>query len=177
MSKNIVILSGSPRKNGNSEKLVTAFKDGAESTGKTVTVFRASHMKVGGCVGCEFCIENKGKCSLKDGMAQILDVLHNADAVVLASPVYYFSFTAQLKTMIDRMYPLISNSRKRAALLLTCADESSDTATGAIAIYDRMVKYYEWDNAGIVIATGVEHLGDIGGKCELEDVKKLGCEI
>jgi len=170
MSKNIVILSGSPRKNGNSKKLVAKFKEGAESAGNTVTVFRTAHMKIGGCIGCEYCLKNEGKCSLKDDMTEILDALHKADAVVWASPIYYFSFTAQLKSAIDRMYPLINDSAKRTALLLTCAEETSDTAAGALAIYDRIVKYYEWDNAGIVIATGVEFMNDIDGRDELEQV-------
>ena len=177
MNKNIVILSGSPRRNGNSEKLVAAFKEGAESAGKTVTVFRTAHMKIKGCSGCEYCHESGGKCSIKDDMTEVLDAIGKANAVVFVSPIYYFSFSAQLKTAIDRMYPLRDVKGKQAALLLTCAEETIDTATGALTIYQRIVKYYEWEDVGIVIATDVEHIGDIDGCEELEEARKLGRTI
>jgi len=174
MNKNIVVLSGSARKNGNSEKLIASFKEGAESVGKNVTVFRVADMAIGGCVGCEYCIDNEGKCSLKDDMTIILDALSKTDVIVWASPIYYFSFTAQLKAVIDRMYPLINDKPKQTALLLVCADDDIDTAAGALAIYHRTIKYYNWSSVGIVIATEVEHLGDIDGKPVLEEARQLG---
>lgn len=178
MGENIVILSGSPRKRGNTETLLAAFRAGAEAAGKTVTVFPVAHMKIATCSGCEYCLENPRKCALADDMAEILNALYNADVIVWASPVYYFSVTAQLKAAIDRMYPLQSEKVKRAALLLTCADEDVDTAAGALAIYERTLRYYKWDDAGVLIATGVEHLGDIDTKQEiLEQARKLGQEI
>ena len=177
MSKNIVVLSGSPRKSGNTETLVAAFKEGAESAGKTVTVFRTAHIKISACTGCEYCIGDTKACTIKDDMTEVLEALHNADVVVWASPIYYFSLTAQLKAAIDRTYPLRSESAKRTALLLTCADESSDTAEGALTIYQKTVEYYGWDNAGVIIATGVEHIGDIAGHTALVQAKKLGQAI
>ena len=177
MSKNIVILSGSPRIAGNSEKLVTAFKEGAESSGNIVRIFRTAHMKINGCTGCEHCQQHKSECVLKDDMIEILDALREADVVVWASPVYYFSVTAQLKAAIDRMYSLISEKAKQTVLLLTCADESSDTAAGAFAMYERILKYYKWIDAGIIIATGVESINDIDGRDELKQARKLGMNI
>ena len=177
MAKKIVILTGSPRVDGNSEKLVAAFKTGAESSGKTVTVFRTADMKIGGCRGCVYCQDNRGKCAQTDDMAEVLAGLHEADAIVFASPVYFFSFTAQLKLAIDRMYPLKEGNAKQAAILLACADETTDTAEGAMAIYQRIVEYYGWNDAGVIIAAGVEDIGDIDGKIELENAKRLGAEI
>jgi multimeric flavodoxin WrbA len=177
MSKNIVILSGSPRPNGNSEKLVTMFKEGAESVGKTVTVFRTAYMKFGGCMGCAHCVENKGSCVIQDGMTEALSAIQQADAVVWASPIYYFSVTGQLKLAIDRMFPLATGCSKRMALLLTCADDESDTAAGALAMYHRTVTYYDWDNAGIIIATNVWNVNDIDGHESLELARKLGQDI
>ena len=134
-------------------------------------------MKIGACIGCEYCLEYKGKCTLRDDMSEVLDALYKADAVVWASPVYYFSLTAQLKAAIDRTYPLINRNVKRAALLLTCAYQSSDTAAGALAIYHGTVKYYEWVDAGVIIAAGVEHINDIEGREELEQARALGHAI
>jgi len=177
MCKSIVILSGSPRKSGNSETLAAAFKEGAESAGAAVTVFQTAHMAIGGCIGCEYCSKNPGKCALNDDMAEILEALHKADVIVWVSPVYYFSITAQLKAAIDRTYPLVSQGVKQTVLLLTCADESSDTAEGALAIYQKTVQYYDWHDAGVIIATGVENIGDIAGHDALAKAQKLGQEI
>ena len=177
MPKNIVILSGSPRKGGNTEQLVNAFKTGVETAGKTVTVFQTANLNIKGCIGCEYCLNNPGKCALKDDMADVLTALQEADIIVWASPVYYFSVTAQLKAAIDRTYPLINENPKQVVLLLTCADHSSDTAEGALAIYHKTIEYYEWFDAGVIIATGVEHIGDIVGHAALEEAHKLGLEI
>ena len=96
---NIVLLSGSPRKGGNTDRLAAAFIEGAESAGKSVTLFRVADMKIGGCLGCGHCFEEKGVCVQKDDMVGILNALGKADTIVLASPVYYFSVTAYSRNM------------------------------------------------------------------------------
>jgi len=128
MSNSIVLLSGSPRKGGNTDRLAAAFMEGAESAGKTITLFRVADMKIGGCLGCGHCFEEKGVCVQKDDMPEILDALRKADALVLASPVYYFGATAQIKLAIDRTYALLCEKTpiKRAALLMTCGDSTAD---------------------------------------------------
>lgn len=177
MGKNIVILSGSPRKQGNTAQLIGAFQEGAYAAGNLVQVFSVAHKNIQPCIGCGYCIESPGECSLKDDMAEVLEALHAADVVVWASPVYYFSVTAQLKAAIDRTYPLVNERERKAALLLTCADESADTAEGALAIYKKTIDYYNWHDAGIVIATGVEDVGDICGHEALVLARVLGEEI
>lgn len=186
MSKNIVILSGSPRKGGNTDLLVEAFKDGAESAGKSVALFRVADMKIGGCTGCEYCLtKEKAVCFQKDDMPQILDALREADAMVLASPVYYFNVTAQLKLAIDRIYAISSAEKriKRAALLMTCADADSGTAKGALGMFENWIEYQnahfepKWENAGILIVTGVHKGGAIAGRDELGQAIALGREI
>ena len=179
LSKNIVILSGSPRKGGNTDILAAAFKEGAESAGKSVTLFRVADMKIGGCVACEFCHKEKGSCFQKDDMTQILDALRKADALVLASPVYYMSVSAQLKLAIDRVYALAHEAKsiKRAAMLLVCADDDSSTAEGAVGMYEGWLDYEKWEDAGILIVTGLHNPGEIAGREELEKAKALGCDI
>ena len=180
MSKNIVVLSGSPRKGGNTDKLAAAFKEGAESAGKTVTLFRVADMNVSGCRACEYCFENKGVCIQQDDMAQIIEALRNADAVVWASPVYYFTMSAQLKLAIDRHYALVKEGMpiKRTALLMTCADDTIEVAEGAIATFKQNAKYHNWEDAGILIVTGVHNVNDIDGReNELGQARKLGQEI
>ena len=179
MSNNIVLLSGSPRKDGNTDRLAAAFVKGAESAGKNVTLFRVADMKIGGCRGCGHCFEEKGVCVQKDDMLGILNSLRKADALVLASPVYYFGVTAQIKLAIDRMYALISEKApiKRAALLMTCGDSSADAAEGAVIMYNRIRSYSKWEDAGVIIAAGLHKPDEIEGRCELEQAWNLGQEI
>ena len=179
MSDNIVILSGSPRRGGNTDRLAAAFKDGAVSAGKNVTLFRVADMKIGGCLGCGHCFEEKGVCVQKDDMIQILNALRKADALVLASPVYYFGATAQIKLAIDRTYALLSEKTpiKRAALLMTCGDSTDAAAEGAVVMYNRIRQYSKWDDAGVIIAAGLHKPDDIDGRAELEQARKLGREI
>ena len=179
VSNNIVILSGSPRKGGNTDTLAAAFKEGAESAGKSVTLFRVADMKIGGCQGCEVCFKQNGVCVQKDDMPQILNVLRKADALVLASPVYYFNVTAQLKLAIDRIYALLREKKtiKRAVLLMACGDDDSGVAKGAVGMYKEWLSYEEWEDAGVIIATGVHKPGEIAGHKALEQAKALGRDI
>jgi multimeric flavodoxin WrbA len=179
MSNTIVVLSGSPRKSGNTDKLADAFVNGARSREKTVTLFRVADMTIGGCRGCGYCFENKGVCVQKDDMFQILDVLRKADAIVFASPVYYFDMSAQLKLAIDRTYALLKENIpvKRAALLMTCGDKSADAAEGAVVTYNHILSFQKWDNAGVIVAPGLHAKDDINGRKELEMAGKLGREI
>ena len=176
MSKKIVVLSGSPRKEGNTERLAAAFIEGAKSAGKSVMVFRAADMKIGGCLGCCHCFEEKGVCIQKDDMASILKALVTADALVLVSPVYYFDMTAQLKLALDRTFALLSVGTpiKKAALLMTCGDDSEKVANGAVTTYKDICSYSEWEDAGVIIAPGLHKPVEIDGRVELEQARKLG---
>ena len=179
MSKNIVVFSGSPRKGGNTDILAAAFVNGAESAGKTVRLFRVADMQIGGCKGCNHCFEEKGVCVQKDDMPQILDALRIADAIVFASPIYYFSVSAQIKLAIDRTYALLSIKTpvKTVALLLTCGDSGTKVAEGAVAMYKNICFFSKWKDAGIVIATNLHEPGEIEGRDELEKARVLGREI
>jgi multimeric flavodoxin WrbA len=176
MSKNILVLSGSPRRGGNTEKLAVAFLEGAE--GKNVTLFRVADLKIGGCRGCGLCLRNDHTCVQKDDMPKILDALKNADALVLASPVYYFGLTGQLKTAIDRFYALLGTmGTKRAALLLTCGNPDVKVADATIAHFTAMSAFLGWENVGTVTVPGLHGKDDIIGNALLADAKRLGKEI
>ena len=179
MSYNIVVLAGSPRKGGNTDRLAEAFIDGAKAAGKSLEVFRTADMKIGGCLGCEYCFKEKGVCVQKDDMSAILESLKKADALVLASPVYFFDMTAQLKLAIDRTFALLSVGVpiKKAALLMTCGDDSADAANGAVLAYRNTCSYSKWEDAGVIIATGLHDPGEIDGRAELDKARALGQSI
>lgn len=101
MGKKILILSGSPRKGGNSETLCAQFAKGAQEAGHTVELIRLHTKKLGFCTACYAC-KKTGVCVQKDDMAGILEKMGAADVIVLSTPVYFYQMTAQMKTLIDR---------------------------------------------------------------------------
>jgi putative NADPH-quinone reductase len=179
MGKNIVILSGSPRKGGNTDMLVDAFIKGAESAAKTVTLFRVAKMKIGGCLDCGYCTAHKNECSQKDDMPQILAALQSADTVVFASPIYYAGVTAQLKAVIDRFFPFHKGGHTpwtKSALLLTCGNPNPDMANPTIAMFEAF-RGVGVEDGGVVIASGIVERGGVAGSAVLGEAEKLGREI
>jgi multimeric flavodoxin WrbA len=111
-------------------------------------------------------------------MVPILDALRKADALVLTSPVYYFGVTAQLKLVIDRFFVLYNEGMpvKRAALLMTCGDAET-AAMSSISMFRQISALLKWEEAGIVIAPGLHNPGEIEGRDELEQARRLGADI
>ena len=104
----ILILNGAARKNGSTAGLIKAFTDGAEKNGSSVREFYLQDMNIKGCLGCDSCSKNKqitkNPCIQKDDMSLINEAFMNADVVVFASPVYFWTITGTLKTAADRLY-------------------------------------------------------------------------
>lgn len=181
MGKKIIVLNGSPRKNGNTSALVKAFRDGAESAGHTVTEFWLGGMKINGCRGC--CAGGKNPespCVQKDDMEQIYPAYKEADVVVLASPLYYWTISGQLKCAFDRLFavaecdPNYTNPRKESALLMAAEGNGFEET---VYWYDRLMGHIGWKDCGKVLCGGVMAVGDIEGKPELEEARKLGASI
>jgi multimeric flavodoxin WrbA len=101
----ITVLTGSPRKNGNSAYLTEQFINGAKDAGHEVFKFDCAHHKIAGCSACNHCGMN-GDCALKDDFEIVRPHIVAADMVVFVSPMYYFGISAQLKTVIDRFYSI-----------------------------------------------------------------------
>lgn len=122
MRKKVLILSATPRKGGNSEILCEEFERGAKEAGNTVELIRLREQDIRYCTGCGVC-NSTHRCVQKDGMARILDKMVSADAIVLATPVYFYTMDAQLKTLIDRTVPrYLEISNKDFYFIVTAAD-------------------------------------------------------
>lgn len=178
MSKKIIILNGSPRKNGNTSGLIEAFTKGAERVGNTVTCFNLQQMEIHPCMGCF----GGGKtpespCVQKDDMEQIYPAYREADVVVLASPLYYWSVSGQLKCAFDRLFavaecdPGYLNPPKEAVLLMAAEGNGFEET---VYWYERLMEHLKWKDRGKVLAGGVMDIGDIAGKPVLERAGKLG---
>lgn len=182
MAKNIVILNGSPRKNGNTSALVKAFAEGAESAGHTVTEFFLGGMDIHGCKGCFGGHSSKEcPCAQQDDMNKIYPVIKTSDVVVLATPLYYWNMSGQLRTAIDRLFALeegdgnLLRDNGRASALLMAAEGHGfeDVAL----YYDHLMEHLRWKNLGHVLAGGNGDVGDIEGKPELKEAYELGRAI
>lgn len=100
--KKVLIISSTPRKNGNSEKLCKQFKQGAKDSGNEVEFIRLADKKINYCIACYAC-KSLGKCFQNDDMNELAEKMKLADVIVLATPIYFFSMSGQLKVFIDRM--------------------------------------------------------------------------
>ena len=182
MSKRIVILNGSPRRNGNTSTLVKAFTEGAESAGNTVTEFFLDGMDIHGCKGCFGGHSSKEcPCVQKDDMAQIYPAVKQCDMVVLATPLYYWNMSGQLRTAIDRLFALEEGDEKllrghnRASALLMAAEGHG--FEDVLTYYNHLVEHLRWKNLGHVLAGGNMNVGDIKGKTEIQAAFDLGKSI
>ena len=167
MSKKILVITGSPRKNGNSFAMTDAFIRAAEAKGHTVTRFDAAMMKIGGCRACETCYSTGKACSFDDDFNTIAPAILEADAIVFTMPVYWYSIPAQIKGVIDRIYSLVIGGKDIAGkecALITCCKEKDMTVTGGVRIpIERTTALGKWKMVGEVLIPGVLKPGDVDG--------------
>ena len=182
MGKKIVVLNGSPRKTGNTAALVREFTRGAEAAGHTVTEFFLDGMEIHGCKGC-FGGRSSRECPCvqQDDMSRIYPAVRESDVVVLASPLYYWNMSGQLRTAVDRLFALEEGDGNllrgcgRASCLLMAAEGNG--FEDVRAYYDHLMEHLRWKNLGHVLAGGNMDTGDIAGKPELQAAYDLGRSI
>ena len=176
---NILILSGSPRKGGNTELLVEAFGKGA-SQKHHVEVVSVHDYKVNPCMGCNACFKNENNaCIQKDDMSLIYDKMVVADMLVIASPVYFYGLSAQLKAVIDRFHNPIRDTYhiKKTALLLVGAASLPELFDGILAQYRLCLNFFKLEDAGRVLVRGVKDKGDIQNTEAIQKANELGLNI
>lgn len=149
---NVLILQASPRANGNTAWMAEEYRKAAEAAGHAATVVDVAHKKIAGCLACEWCHgKGEGQCVQKDDMQALSPLLAEADALVLASPIYYFGMAAQIEAPIQRVYNVGKPAKvKKMALLLS--SYSPDVYDGATAQYRGICAYWEVEDTGVVTA-------------------------
>ena len=156
----ILILQGSPRAKGNTAWMAEEFKKAAEAAGHEVTLVDVSRKKIAGCLACEYCHgKGNGTCVQKDDMQELYPLLAEAECLVLASPIYYFTMSAQIQAAIQRFYAIWKPAKvKKTALLLS--SHSPNVYDGAIAEYKGIISFCGYEDAGIVTAKADEQKTD-----------------
>lgn len=179
MSKTILILSGSPRKHGNSDVLCDEFAKGAIEAGNKVEKVFLRNKKIGYCTACYYCRDHEGICAIKDDMTHILELMHQADVIVLASPVYFYSIDAQMKTVIDRtvaQWTKIMN--KEFYYIMTCAEENSSAMDCTLECFRGLAICLNGSQEkGVIYGTGVYEAGSVKTKHTMQETYEMGKNV
>ena len=178
MSK-IVVLMGSPRKGGNTDLLASAFAEGA-SAKHEVKVIRVADYKINPCIGCNACFAKEDhSCFQKDDMAKIYEKLKQADTLVIASPVYFYGLSAQLKALVDRLHNPIRNEFhfKKLGLILVGADTLPALFDPILLQYKMTMEYFHLESIGTVLVRGAANKGDVQKTDGLKLARELGEKV
>lgn len=174
----VLAICASPRKGGNSDVLCDQFLKGASEKGNEVEKINLSGMNISPCVACYGCTKSH-QCVKKDDMAQIQQELIDADVIVLATPVYFYSMDAQMKIMIDRCLPRYQEIRnKDFYYIITAADPEQSAADETIAGlrgYLRCLSSAK--EKGIIYGTGTWDKGDVYCHPSFEKAYAMGKTI
>ena len=179
MSKKVLIISTSLRKNSNSDMLANAFLQGAENSGNLVEIIRLADKKIGFCKGCLACQKTQ-KCVIRDDANAIAEKMRTADVIVFATPIYYYEMSGQMKTLLDRANPLFTAdySFRDVYLLTTAADTENGTDVRAINGLEGWIECFPKARlAGTVSAGGVNGIGEIEGHEALNKAYEMGKSI
>lgn len=180
MTKKILILNGSPREKGNSSTLSSQAAAGAAAAGASVETLYLHRLNINPCDACDSCLNTSGECVIQDDMVGVYPKVAEADVIVLVSPIYWFTYSAQLKLCIDRWYAFQGVSwdvfkGKTFALILAYGDEDLESSGGinAVKTVETMCRFLKADLAGVVHGS----LSAIGDAQKHPDLMKQAFEL
>lgn len=184
-SQNVLVLLGSPRKDGSSAFLARELAEGARSAGAEVEEVAIQDLAIRPCTACEGCHRKGGRgCVIEDDMGPLYGKLSRADAIVFASPIYWFTFSAQTKLVIDRLYAFEGPEGnalrgKRIGILLTYGDRDPvrSGAVNALRTFEDMFRYIGAEIVGRVYGTGFDPK-EVGATEDLaREARELGVKL
>ena len=176
---NVIVLVGSMRKGGNTDLLAQAFVEGARKN-NVVEVVSVADYKINPCIGCNSCFEREGnKCFQNDDMPKVYEKLREADMVVIASPVYFYGISAQLKAIVDRLHTPMRNEFqiKKLALILVGAASLPELFDAIKLQYQLIFDFFHLENAGMVLVKGAKDKGDVKNGEGLKEAYELGLSL
>ena len=177
--KNVLVISTSPRKGGNSESLALEFAKGAEEAGNKVETVFFREKNIGFCKGCLACTKTN-RCVIKDDAAELVEKMLAADVIAFATPIYYYEMSGQMKTLLDRGNPMYSAdySFRDIYLLSAAAEEVENVPKRAVSGLEGWIECFPKSHlAGTVFAGGVNAVGDIKGHSALNKAYEMGKAI
>lgn len=174
----ILVISSSPRKNGNSDILCDEFVRGAKENNHEVEKIWIGNKKFGFCQACYYC-KDTGVCFQKDEVNAILAKLLSVDILVLSTPIYFYDMAGQLKTFIDRVLPVYDRIPiKDVYLIATCADERKSSLDAAIAGVQGFVDCLNNAKfAGIIYGTSAWNMDDVKTTSAMKEAYEMGKKV
>jgi multimeric flavodoxin WrbA len=177
--KKTLILSASPRIGGNSDALCDEFAKGVSEAGNPVEKIRIADRKIGFCIACYACKETH-ECKQQDDMAEILNKMINADVIVLATPVYFYTMRAQMKTLIDRTLPRYTEMmNKEFYYIATMADTDNsamDRTFEGLRGFAMECLYGAKEN-GVIYGSGAWQIGDVQKTAAMKKAYEMGKKV
>lgn len=176
--KKVLVLSGSPRKGGNSDLLCDRLMEGAQSAGHQTEKIYVKDKNIHYCTGCGFCYD-KRVCSQKDDMTEVLAKMIDADVIVMATPVYFYSLNGQIKTLIDRCcarYTQINN--KEFCFIMTAADGNKGSLERTLETFRGFTDCLDGaTEKGVIYGTGVWQKGEVKDKALMDEAYQMGASL
>jgi multimeric flavodoxin WrbA len=179
VKKKVLILSSSPRKKGNSEKLCEQFMKGSIESGNMVEKISLRDKKINYCNGCGACLERGESCPQQDDMSDVLEKMINADVIVMATPVYFYTMSAQMKTLIDRTCSRYTEiNGKEFYFLITAADKNVELMNRTLEGFRAFTYCLEGaKEKGVILGTGAFRIGDINQSKTMQIAYEMGKEV
>jgi len=178
MSKKVLVLSGSPRRGGNSDLLCDQFMIGAKEAGHQAEKIFLRDKKINYCVGCYAC-KGRGNCAQQDDMAEVLEKMIAVDSIVMATPVYFYTMDAQMKTLIDRTVSRYTEIRnKEMYFIVSAADTRKQAMERTIEGFRGFTSCLsEAKEKGIIYGTGAWDVGDVKGQPAMKQAYEMGKNV
>lgn len=179
MVKKVLILSSSPRRGGNSDTLCDEFMRGAEEIGHDVEKIFLRDKTIHYCTGCSTCSFYKKPCPQQDDAAGVIEKMLTADVIVMATPVYFYTMSAQMKTLIDRCCGLyVEMKNKEFYFIATAAEDDPKLLESTVDSFQGFLDCLENPvTKGVILGTGVWHAGEVKDKPAMREAYEMGKRI
>lgn len=179
MAKKVLILSSSPRRGGNSDTLCDEFMRGAIEAGNEAEKIFLRDKTIHYCTGCSTCSLHGKPCPQKDDAADVINRMLEADVIVMATPVYFYTMSAQMKTLIDRCCGLYTQmTGKEFYFIVSAAEDDKQKMLRTIDTFQGFLDCLENPVAeGTVFGLGVWHVGEIKGNPAMAEAYEMGRSI
>ena len=176
MNKKVLILSGSPRRGGNSDLLCDEFMIGVRKAGHAVEKIFIHDRSINYCTACGICYTQKTDCVHGDDMAEIIQKMIDADVIVMATPVYFYSMSGQMKVMIDRTISrFLEICDKDMYFLLAAHDDNREAMEKVLAGFrGYMACLPGAKEKGVIYGLGVFGAGEIKDSSAMEKAREMG---
>lgn len=176
MGKKIVVITGSPRVKGNTYALTESFIEAAERNGCEVVRFDAVSLQVGTCHACRTCFKNGMPCSFDDDFNEVAREVQDADGILFAFPLYFYSIPAKLKAVIDKFYCFFTTGRckvKEWGMICCCGMPDAEVMDGVRISLQRSANIMKWHMVGELLVPGVNKPGEVRGTGAMQQAAAL----